>query len=159
MNNEKRAQDAKDTREWRKAHGFCIRCGHEKAEPGKIHCLVCKMDVRERAREYYRNLPDDIKKERAERKKQIKAQKKAAGICIICSKPAYKNHVHCYEHYIRHNNKAKRYERKRYPYHPSGVCRICGKYPESGHKLCSEHYRQYADRMIKLNKERSRAND
>ena len=54
MTKEERKQYAKEVREWRKAHGICIRCGRFDAEPNRTMCLVCVIDCRELARESYR---------------------------------------------------------------------------------------------------------
>ena len=151
---------AKEVREWRKAHGFCTRCGKEKAEKGKSLCLICKMDEREKRREKYANMPEEKKKEHLEEKREkaelIRKEKKANGICLQCSRPVYKNHSYCYEHYISQKKADKRHRKKIYPYHPTGVCRICGKEPAPGHKLCPEHYEQYAARMRECNKSKGR---
>lgn len=44
---------SKETRDWRKAHGFCIRCGREKSEPDRTHCVACAAKNREKALAYY----------------------------------------------------------------------------------------------------------
>ena len=45
----------KEVRVWRKAHGFCTMCGHEKAAEGRVTCDACAEKQRVQARErYYR---------------------------------------------------------------------------------------------------------
>lgn len=148
---------AKEVREWRKAHKMCVRCGKEKALEGRVMCLVCMMDARERHREEYRQMSDEEKLKRAEKKKLIREEKKARRECLQCSRAVYKNHAYCYEHYISQKKAHTRHRRKKYPYHPSGTCRICGKEPVPGHKLCPEHYEQYAERMRELNAQKDRS--
>ena len=155
---ESRRKYAKELREWRKAHGICIRCGKADAEPGKTECLICRMDCREYGKEYYRKKAERM----TEEEKQIRSEKglrryyerKEQGLCTQCSKPRYKNFAHCYEHYISHKRSNAQYCQKKYPYHPPGTCRICGGEPAPGHKMCQIHHKEYSERMTKYNKER-----
>lgn len=155
---ESRRKYAKEVREWRKAHGICTCCGKVDAEPGKTLCLACRMDRREYFREYYRKkaetMTEEEKTARSEKKRLQYSEKKELGICPRCTRPTYKNHAYCYEHYLSQKRAHARAYRKKYPYHPSGTCRICGGEPAPGHKMCPVHYKEYSERMIKYNKER-----
>ena len=95
---------AKELREWRKSLGICTRCGKAAAELGKTMCLACLMDSREYSRKHYRkkaeSMTDDEKRVRNEKMMQRYHQRKELGLCPQCSRPQYKNHVYCYEHYI-----------------------------------------------------------
>ena len=88
---------------WRKAHNMCGRCGHEKAEEGSVFCSKCKVEGQERARNYYRNMPADKKRELLDRKKAVRDERKAKGLCMRCGKPVYKNFVLCKEHHYKAN--------------------------------------------------------
>lgn len=146
---------------WRKAHKICVRCGHEDALEDGALCLVCKMENREKASERYHNLlPDEKRKlldERKEEKKRIRAEKKAQGLCYQCSRPVYKNHAYCYEHYISQKKAHTQNNNAKCKHHPSGTCYICGKEPAPGHKLCPEHYEERAERARKMNAQKNRS--
>lgn len=99
---------------------------------------------------------DEEKFERAAKQRQRVAQHKAAGLCVSCDRPAYANHVHCYEHHVYHNKKSReRRKAEAKGFGAIGLCRICGKEPAPGKKLCPEHSSQYAERITKRNKERA----
>lgn len=159
MTKEEKKQYAKEVREWRKAHGICIRCGKFDAEPGKTMCLICMMDCRDYAREQYRKKTETMTEEerqaRNEANRRRYSEKRESGICQQCSNPVFRNHAYCYKHYISQSHAHGRERKKKYPYHPIGTCRICGAEPEPGFKMCPTHRKEYSDRMIKYNKERS----
>lgn len=152
---EYRKKYAKEVREWRKAHGFCTRCGHEKAEPGRSTCLVCKMDRRAYQIEY-KSQPKVREVEAARR-----AYKRENHICYACSKPTYKNHAYCYEHYLAQKRQTKAWnDTYRNHHYPSNQCRICGapvvkKHNDMGYsKFCATHYEQYLQNMKRANEVR-----
>lgn len=148
---EKRKQN-KERYDRLKGRGMCVKCGRLKAEEGHSLCLVCRMDLR--GRSHHRT--EEEKEAKAAYMRDRFAKHKAAGLCVDCDKPAYRNHVRCYEHYIyqRMRNTARRNKQK-LGYTEIGLCRICGKEPAPGKKLCPEHSRQYAERITKMNKERA----
>jgi hypothetical protein len=148
---------AKEVYKWRKEHGFCVRCGKEKAEEGKTMCLLCKMEQREKARERYRAKAATTRSLDAERQRLRRAEKNANGICLQCSKPIYNEHAYCYEHYITQKKADKKFKEKKYKYHPSGTCYICGRESEKGFKLCPEHHKEWAERTAATNKTRDRS--
>lgn len=135
-----------------KERGMCVKCQKVKADPGHATCLVCRMDLR--GRSHHRTEAE--KEAKAAYMRERFAQHKAAGLCVDCDKPVYRDHVRCYEHYIyqRMKNTARRNKQK-LGYAEIGLCRICGKEPAPGKKLCPEHSRQYAERITKMNKERA----
>lgn len=152
---EKAKAYAKEVREWRKAHHMCTRCGHEKADPGKSTCLQCRMARREYARGY--DAQPKVREEVAARR----AYKKANGICYACSKPVYKDHAYCYEHYLAQKRQLKAWHDKYNPRknYPATQCRICGapvtKKPDGTvSRFCEEHYEQYVKLMNKANEVR-----
>lgn len=143
---------AKEVREWRKEHGMCVRCGKEKAYKNRVHCLMCLMDQREYSREHYKGSSEEKRLKAIE----IRAYKKEHGICRQCSKKVYRNHAYCYEHYLSQKRAHERHAKERYNYYGEiGLCRICGKPRYENHKLCKEHYEIQAERMRKINRERS----
>lgn len=82
----KRNQSTKERREWLKEHCFCVDCGREWAEPGRVRCKACIANVRERAKKYD---PDNAKAY-ARRKARIEA-----GLCIDCGKPTVNGQRRC----------------------------------------------------------------
>lgn len=135
-----------------KERGMCVKCRKFKADPGHATCLVCRMDMRGKTKAR----TDEEKAERAAKQRHRVAQHKVAGLCVSCDKPAYKDHVHCYEHHLYHNDKSRKRRRTEAKgFGAIGLCRICGKEPAPGKKLCPEHSRQYAERITKMNKERA----
>ena len=152
------AQEAKEIREWRKSHGICVRCWKDDAVSGKTLCLVCLMDRREYAREHY-SRSEEERRILNEKKRLRTAEKKSRGECLQCSRPVYKNHAYCHEHYISQKRAHDRNRRKKYPYHPTGTCWICGAEPEPGFKMCPVHRKEYADRINLLNDQRRIQNE
>lgn len=148
---------AKEVYYWRKEHGICVNCGKEKAEPNRTRCLECKMVQREKMLAAYHNKPEEVKVLEAEKKRLKRAEKKAQGICRQCSRPIYKNHAYCYEHYISQRNADRKYKQKKLKYHPSGTCYICGKESEKGFKLCPEHHKEWAERVTETNRKKDRS--
>lgn len=96
---------------WRKKHKICTCCGKEKAEEGKTLCLICKMDGRERKRSYYQNLPLDKKQEMLAKKKAVREERRAKGLCYNCEEPVFRS-LYCKEHYKKHRANQNRYNRK-----------------------------------------------
>lgn len=147
---------AKEVREWRKEHGMCVRCGKEKAYKNRVHCLQCLMDQREYARERYVG-SDEEKRLKA---KELRDYKKAHGICRQCSKKVYRNHAYCYEHYLSQKRAHEKHASEKYHHYGElGLCKICGKPRYENHKLCKEHYEIQAERMRKINRERSESRE
>ena len=79
----------KEVYHWRKEHKMCVCCGHEKAEPGKVHCLECK----EKRYKHYHVLPEDGSQSLAELSKARYEERKRSGRCIICGKPCMREKV------------------------------------------------------------------
>lgn len=127
-----------------KKRGMCTKCHKVKAEKGHSLCLVCRMDMR--GREIH--LTEEEKRAKAAYMRELALRKKAAGICVNCDKPVYKDHVRCYEHYIyqRRKNTERRKKQKR-GYMELGLCRICGAECVPDKKYCLEHYQKKVEAM------------
>ena len=130
----------KERYEWLKEHHMCVRCKKEKAEKGRLFCLVCKMDRREQNRN--RELTIEQKE-----KKRIHNQTRydlnvAFGICPRCGKREHKNNsIFCGRCSAIRNNKEMNKRRKkgvitRVLFGTEGYCSICGKPTERGQKQC-----------------------
>lgn len=87
----------------RKEWGLCVECGKRPPFEGRVRCEVCLC----RDLLAHHNTKDsDTRKEN--RKKQ-RAERRAAGLCTICGKPAYKEHTRCYECYLRNKRASDKY--------------------------------------------------
>lgn len=146
---------------WRKQHHICVRCGKQDAYKDYTCCLQCRMDLRESAREHIeKEISAAQRAARNVRKRKIAAEKRANGICLQCSKPVFKDHAYCYEHYLSQRRAHQKYDANlRKNYREQGLCPRCGKPLLEGHKLCEEHYIMYRDRMLKINEERRIKNE
>ena len=116
MTKEERKQYGKELREWRKAHGICIRCGKSDAEPGKTMCPDCLIIVRDQARELYRKKVNamserELEARNAEKRRRY-AEKRELGLCVRCSRPAHRNGTHCFEHSVSHASYQRERQRK-----------------------------------------------
>lgn len=93
----------KKLRQERKDWGLCVECGKKPPFEGRVRCEDCLC----RDLLAHHNTKDsDTRKEN--RKKQ-RAERKAAGLCTVCGKPAYQEHTRCYECYIRNKRASDKY--------------------------------------------------
>lgn len=116
----KRALEARELYALRSRLGVCCHCGKVDAAPGKKLCPDCLDVQRLLVAERY-----DPEKEKARlpKRKEVREQKKANGICIWCSKPAVRG-VLCYECSIKAaRNTAKQLEKKRWERRERGLVR------------------------------------
>ena len=133
--------------EWLTEMNLCHMCRKERPAPGRKHCFGCLDKIRARNAKNY-----DPERERAyrTRRREIYREKKEAGICVRCSRPATHG-LYCYEHSIaakRHNRetadrrKRERHERGLVPEYrrEKGLCLRCGgELGGTGHgALCAE---------------------
>lgn len=121
----------KERYEWLKEHHICVRCRKEKAEKGKLYCLVCKIDKREQNNN--RKLTTEQKE-----KKRIHNKRKydilvAFGICPTCGVRVHKNgSIFCGRCGFKRNVQAKNKRIKnggiaRELFGTEGYCSVCGK--------------------------------
>lgn len=87
----KRAREA-ERYQWLKTHGYCVKCGSEKAFGGRVCCADCLYKMQMRAIQYAESSPDAEERRKrhnarqAEWARQRRARRKAAGICVCCGK-------------------------------------------------------------------------
>lgn len=135
----------KERYEWLKSKGYCVRCGKEKAEPGKTACTLCKMNAREKNRIYWHEKCSPEQKQKYyEKAKMYRQMLDDEGICKKCSKrPAKDGRKMCA------NCLAQERERMKTARIAKGVmprcimgngkyCYFCGKSGCNGEKLCPE---------------------
>ena len=68
----------KERYEWYKERGICTTCGVAWAEPGHIRCKACEAAIA-----VYHDKSHD---KRVERKRQVRADRIAAGLCTECGR-------------------------------------------------------------------------
>lgn len=132
--------------------GLCHRCRREKAAPGRKFCFGCLEEIRKSNQKKYD--PEYAKKYQA-RRREIYREKKKAGICVRCTKPATHG-MYCRECAIKtkrrrrertERDKRKRHERGLIPdsRKEEGVCLWCGKPAMSGTNVCEYHSKIFSD--------------
>lgn len=147
---------AKEVRAWRKAHKVCVRCGKEKAYKNFVLCLQCRGEENYKRQVKYQEKKATMTEQDIiairQKKREINARKKEEGICLQCSKPRYKNHAYCYEHYLGQKRVHKKVnEQKKKDHNACGLCRICNKPKLPKSAFCEEHYNEYSTRMREYN--------
>lgn len=148
----------KERYEWCKEHHICIRCKREKAEKGKLYCLVCKMDKREIERK--RKLTEQQKEKNRIHKKRRYDILVAFGICPRCGKNEHKySSIFCGKCASIRNNKEMNKRRQRgitarVLFGTEGYCSVCGKPSKLGQKQC-DRCLDNSRRTIKIALEKS----
>ena len=129
---ERNRQYARETRQFRREHGICTNCGHEKAFYGKRLCPSCLEKEAERTRG--RKKTDEQKA----REKERYYEHKLNGICVRCKRPATKGSIYCVEHRIKDRTASREWARKNRNkgYAVNGLCVRCGAEPEYGRSMC-----------------------
>lgn len=89
---------------WLKEHGFCITCGCNYAEPGRIRCKACRdrqMEKREEKRYYSPQYFNNMRQQRIKK-----------GLCVACGKPAIPGKRMCEHCRKKCNDRARIYKIK-----------------------------------------------
>ena len=130
----------KERYNWLKEHHICVRCRKEKAEKGRLFCLVCQMDKREQDRN--RKLTIEQKERKRKHNQRRYDVMVALGICPRCGKREHKsNSIFCGICSAIKNNKEMNKRREkgitaRVLFGTEGYCSICGKPTDFGQKQC-----------------------
>ena len=74
--------------DWLKANGYCVRCGREKAEKGRVTCMTCNANVRDRNRIYMREYRRTHLDECRARESAYREKLKSEGRCVHCGAPS-----------------------------------------------------------------------
>lgn len=90
----------------RKEWGLCVECGKKPPFEGRVRCEDCL--CRDLLAHHNTKDSDTVKANRKKRREE----RKAAGLCITCGKPAYKEYVRCYECHIRNRRGCNEYRRQ-----------------------------------------------
>ena len=121
------AEQAMSDYQFFKSHGICPQCGKEKAAPGRVCCLNCLDKQNIRKLERWDSMTEEQKEQVRSRVRQsgktLYKQRKAAGLCVRCGKPAQQGHVRCSECNIKHRNSARRDRNRKLnmPKHPESA--------------------------------------
>lgn len=94
----------KERYQWYKAHGICANCGRTWAEPGRVLCAEC---ARKKAASKRRYDPDGTR--RTAYVDALRAERRAAGLCIDCGKPLDGLHTRCSQCLARMRERARMY--------------------------------------------------
>lgn len=140
--------------EWLDRMNLCHRCRKERPAPGRKFCFDCLDKIRE---ENARRYDPGKAREYQARRRELYRQKKTAGICVRCSKPATHG-IYCYDHLIaakRHNRetaerrKMQRHERGLIPEKrvAAGLCPRCGAEKPAQQKYCDDCMKQLTDAL------------
>lgn len=138
--------------EWLTYMGMCHKCRKQKAAPGRHFCFDCLEKIRE---ENARRYDPEKAVEYQGRRREIYREKKAAGICTRCSRPATHG-LYCYECSVKvRRNEIRQAERRKRERHErglipkkrreSGLCLWCGEPAMPGFLCCSRHKKIIAD--------------
>lgn len=138
--------------EWLTSMGLCHRCRNEKVAPEKKYCFGCLDKVREESAVRY---DSESAKLYQARRRELYRQKRAAGICVRCSKAATHG-MYCYECSIKvKRQEQKKADRRRNERHDRGLvpeirkqngrCLWCGSPTEPGIQCCSDHRKIFSD--------------
>ena len=123
------AEQAMSDYQFFKSRGICPQCGKEKAAPGRVCCLNCldKQNIRRLVR--WDSMTEEQKEQVRSRVRQsgkaLYKQRKAAGLCVRCGKPAQKGYVRCYECNIKNTNCTRRRRNRKLSAKAPGICCWC----------------------------------
>lgn len=137
---------------WYRSHGICVECGQESAIPGSIYCDNCHDRCRARIHKTYlrrRQDPEKVAHDNA-RRRELHAERKAAGLCTMCGRAAMPGRTMCAEHAEitrrRKKNwlikKAEAQGRRIIPIdvrYGMGICRWCEQPVVPGKHFCETH--------------------
>lgn len=137
---------AQETREFRRRLGFCPRCGVNKLFGEEKNCPEC------RAKNYKYQSPEkkiQHAKRFYERRKELYAERKDAGICVYCgkreAKPGQSSCVYClaknreYKRGYNLRNKDTIQDKHEF-WRDNNLCSNCGQPLKEGFKVCEECY-------------------
>lgn len=99
-------QYQKQLREERKQWGVCIECGKRPPFAGRVRCEEC---LCRDLLAHPSTLSAEKQRKQTESRKAKRAERRAAGLCINCGKPVYKDHTRCYEHYLKNKRASDKY--------------------------------------------------
>lgn len=140
-------------KEWvalKKKHHICLDCGKQDAYTfsGHVYCYECNEKRNEAAR---KRRAFEAGKADNERKKALRAARKAAHQCIICGQDLRNGYPYkmCHGCLAKNRVRALKSWQNTHDRIIDGTCKECGAQVVPGKKLCPVHY---ADRLKRLEK-------
>lgn len=126
-----------------KSRGVCPMCRKAPLAPGRAACFDCL----ERMRAYAARRRAARTKEQAaedsrlcsQRHKDLRARRRAAGLCIDCGKPVLRGHVRCLDCNLKGNRAGRKIREKKRSLKPVGTCLKCNNPAEPGYLFCKAH--------------------
>lgn len=136
---------SKENYQYYKRIGICTHCHREKAEEGRVLCLMCKMDNRKYKKKY------DPEKTRA-RDKAKREYRKANGLCTNCGARPQQHKLLCHKcHSTILRRKEKNGKIPRCEWVAYGLCYSCGKEGlMEGKKVCAICYEKKYKSISKI---------
>ena len=122
----------------RKEWGLCVECGKRPPFNGRVRCEDCL------CRDLLAHHSTTDSPKRKETLKALRAERRAAGLCITCGKPAYKEHTRCYEHYLKNKKASDKYRQE----HKTGRVQPWNA-PPPPHKPSEDHPWHQMNKLIK----------
>lgn len=137
-------QYKRENRKFFKAHGLCQVCGQNVPEPGRVTCSDClKYNQEYKAIRLKNETPEEREKRlnyyRETGKTRYK-ERRVAGLCTKCGKPAQGGKSMCTE-CLLHRRLMDRARRDTYSRDYENICTRCRKKPRmEGGKVCADCY-------------------
>ena len=151
---EKSRQRTKTYKQYYLSMGICPTCRKRKVTPGFKSCVVCR-DKKAMKRLAYKAEPEK-QKEQSIKRKEIRAERIANGICVVCGKrEAEKGFKTCPDCRKKSKQYRKLYVTKyqlsdRALWVSQGRCERCGSYDlQEGTKLCKTCYKNSIEALEK----------
>ena len=135
----------RERREWYKAHGICIQCGHEEAVPGRLMCGEC---LYERNAHWW---TVHTTEENTIYRRELYARYRAEGKCVECGRPAVEGRCMCQSCREKHNRAGRRWRREHRVSKDPGLCKVreCQEPKTEGRCWCAQHLAMYQEIMRK----------
>ena len=124
--------------DWLKANGYCVRCGREKAEKGRVTCMTCNAAANDRNRLYMLKYNREHKEEIKARNIAYRKRLREEGRCVQCGRPS-NGFVLCQQCRNKSNNRGRSKRLGNQMRDELGICRKCNSPVVPGFKHCQYH--------------------
>lgn len=133
---EEKNKYAKETYDFRKRMGFCVKCGKNRAFYNHVLCPECI--EKESERYYTRAESEEQRVQRNGRRKEIYSKRKESGLCVRCGKKTSTIGAKCLECYVGHKKSKDAWRERtlKKGYEEAGLCIRCGSGRYKDRKLC-----------------------
>ena len=137
-NKEQRDRYAKETYQFRKSRGYCVKCGKNRAFHNHVMCPECI--EKDSLRSANRTETEEQKERRNQVRLETYHKRKESGVCVRCGRKEATVGTKCLECYAKHKRVKDEWRNRNLVkgYADSGLCIRCGNEPETGRNLCVE---------------------